>query len=90
MVTLLVPFVMQTLVELLLGTPVGFQCEALFQLLLPSFHVDTVPVSVHWPKAAEQKQTNTKVVTVAARTKPANKDRATFPQNCVVPIDPSL
>jgi hypothetical protein len=50
--TLLEPFVMQTLVELLLGTPVGFQFEAVFQSLFPAtFHVDSVPVSVHWPKA---------------------------------------
>src|SRR5262249_54102422 len=51
--TLLVPFVMHTLVELLLGTPVGFQFEVVFQSLLPSFQVETVPVRVHWPKAAE-------------------------------------
>src|SRR5208337_2371363 len=51
-VTVLVPSVIQTLVEELLGTPVGLQFEPLFQLLLPPFQVDTVPLSVHWQKAA--------------------------------------
>ena len=54
-VTVLVPFVMQTFVEPLFGTTAGLQFAELFQLLLPSFQVERVPVSVHWPKAdAEQ------------------------------------
>ena len=43
--------VMQALVDALLGTPL-FQFAPLFQLLLPSIHVDTVPASVvHWANA---------------------------------------
>src|SRR5208283_3172568 len=52
-VTALLPLVMQTLVEGLLGIPTGFQSEPLLQLALPAtFQVDTVPLSAHWPSAA--------------------------------------
>src|SRR5271157_3952463 len=49
-VTVLVPSVMQVLVELV-GTP-PLQLPATLQLPLPSIHVVGVPVSVHWPKPA--------------------------------------
>ena len=60
-VTVLLPFVMQTLSLELFGAPAGFQSAPLLQLPFPAtFQVDRVPVRVHCGKAAaEQKNTTT-------------------------------
>src|SRR5690348_15082997 len=69
--TVLVPLVMQTLSVWLLGAPAGFQSEPVLQLPLPEmFHVDKVPVRVHWPKAATEYKS-----IIAAATKAAARIR---------------
>jgi hypothetical protein len=65
-VTVLVPFVMQTLVELLLGYTAGLQSPLVFQLLLPAMLQVVGLLRVHWPSAeGAEKQTTASRTTIA-------------------------
>jgi hypothetical protein len=63
-VTVLEPSVMHTFALLLLGTPLGLQFPAVFQLLLPSAQVDGA-LNVQVPASAAAGLSNVRIATAA-------------------------